>query len=200
VNKVSSALAVLDQGALLDTLRGRPDQNTVYVMGHIRPDADSVISSIFEAVRRQMAYPGSSTAWSESIPREVQHILGPEAVELLLKIPSPLPSNHVVLVDCHKVDPKYQMAVRSIIDHHIINKEFPYYVALSHEVSWSSTIQVYIKILGSGFELSLTMAKMLLEGTRLEAEPTLLLDMSDCDRLAVQRLGRSPRPLPPIRI
>lgn len=80
------------------------------------------------------------------------------------------------------------MSVRAIVDHHIIKKKFPYYVASSHEVSWSSTIQVYVKIIGSGFDLRPGMARVLLEATRLEAEPGLLEHVSEIDKTAIQRL------------
>jgi hypothetical protein len=80
------------------------------------------------------------------------------------------------------------MGVRSIIDHHIIRRSFPPYVSISHEVSWSSTIQVYIKILGSGLDLTPPLARLLLEATRLEAEPGLMEHISDLDRLAIRRL------------
>ncbi|KAE8440548.1 hypothetical protein EG329_007254 [Mollisiaceae sp. DMI_Dod_QoI] len=181
--------AIIDEGFMLDTLRITPNDETVVVMGHTRPDADSIVSSVFEAVRRRLVYPNQgSIPWCESVPREVRHILGPEATKLLLKIETPRRHYSIVLVDCHQVEPKYQMSVRAIIDHHIINKKFPYYVALSHEVSWSSTVQVYVKILGSGLELSPEMARKLLEATRLEAEPNLLFSMSELDRSAIRRL------------
>jgi len=180
---------LIDEAMMLDTLRSTPDDRTFFVMGHARPDADSIMSSVFEAVRRHLVYPDQgSLPWSESIPREVEHILGPAATDLLSKIDPPSRHNSIVLVDCHQVDSKYQMGVRAIIDHHVIDKKFPEYVALSYEVSWSSTIQVYVKILGSGLDLSPTMAQKLLEATRLEAEPTLLSSMSEIDRLAMQRL------------
>ncbi|KAH6670460.1 hypothetical protein B0J14DRAFT_97378 [Halenospora varia] len=104
------------------------------------------------------------------------------------KIDPPCHYNSIFLVDYHQVDSKYQMGVRAIINHHIIKKKLPYYVGLSHEVSWSSTIQMYLKILGSGLDLSPSMAKKLLEATRLEAEPTLLPSMSEVDRLAMETL------------
>lgn len=183
------SLRVIDETIMLDTLRSTPDDRTFFVMGHARPDADSIMSSVFEAVRSRLVYQDQGPLpWSESIPREVEHILGPEATDLLSKIAPPSRHNSIVLVDCHQVDSKYRMEVRAIIDHHVIDKKFPEYVALSHEVSWSSTIQVYVKILGSELELSPTMAQKLLEATRLEAEPTLLPSMSEIDRLAMQRL------------
>lgn len=107
----------------------------------------------------------------------MQYILGGEASEILASIPKPQRHNSIVLVDCHQTDAEYR------------KEEFPYYVALSHEVSWSSTIQVYVKILGSGMDLSPHMARTLLEATRLEAEPSLMPYMSEIDRLAIARLG-----------
>ncbi|KAK6388911.1 hypothetical protein LTR65_007192 [Meristemomyces frigidus] len=68
-------------------------------------------------------------------------------------------------------------------------------LAQSYETSWSSTLQVYIKLLGSGFDLDPTAAKMLAEATVLEAEPELMFAMGKVDRLAMERLKRIAAPM-----
>ncbi|KUJ24631.1 DHH phosphoesterase [Mollisia scopiformis] len=190
LEREATNLEIIHEAQLLSMLCSPPDDQAFFVIGHARPDADSVVSSVFEAMRRHLVYPNHACLpWSKSIPREVEHILGPEVTGLMSKISPPRRNNSIVLVDCHQADPKYQMGVRAIIDHHILNgKQFPYYMALSHEVSWSTTIQVYVKILGSGLDLSPGMAKTLLEATRLEAEPSLIPRMSETDQLAIARL------------
>lgn len=70
-------------------------------------------------------------------------------------------------MDTHTIDRAYSNLVRSIIEHHIIKEQFPYYVALSQEVAWSSTIHVYIEILGSGMDLDAKAARILAEATKL---------------------------------
>ncbi len=70
-------------------------------------------------------------------------------------------------MDTHTIDRAYSNLVRSIIEHHIIKEQFPYYVALSQEVAWSSTTHVYIKILGSGMDLDAKAARILAEATKL---------------------------------
>ncbi|OAG41893.1 hypothetical protein AYO21_03896 [Fonsecaea monophora] len=165
----------------------RPD--ATYVLGHPRPDADSACSALFEAVRRKVLYPERPVhTWCEYVPPEVKYILGPQFSSLLSRVAKPRNYHNIVLVDCHKTEACFRMGVRSIIDHHIIRKKFAPYVSISHEVSWSSTIQVYVKILGSGLDLAPSLAKILLEATRLEAEPGLMKYMSNLDRLAVKRL------------
>ncbi|KAL7797735.1 hypothetical protein V8C43DRAFT_313887 [Trichoderma afarasin] len=82
------------------------------------------------------------------------------------------------------------LILKSIIDHHIITRTFPYYVSVSQEVSWSSTLQVYIKFLGSGLELDRQSARLLLEATMLEAEPQLMTKMSNLDKLAFEHLRK----------
>ncbi|KAL7944575.1 hypothetical protein V8C42DRAFT_353466 [Trichoderma barbatum] len=124
-----------------------PD-STTYVVGHPNPDTDAIVSAVFEAARRSMTYGQRCAVWAEKLPFVVEHPLGD-------------------LIYC-----EHQM--KSIIDHHIITCTFPYYVSISQEVSWSSTLQVYIKSLGSGLDLDRQSARLLLEATMLEAEPQLM--------------------------
>jgi inorganic pyrophosphatase/exopolyphosphatase len=181
-------LPLIETSDLIDTIQQNDTQEAQYVIGHERPDSDSVVSALFEAVRRRLKYSRVCLPWSESIPREVEQLLGPKISRHLEKVPAPGPQNELILVDCNQVNPSLQMNVRAIIDHHIIGKTVPYYVAMSHEVSWSTTLQVYIKILGSGWDLSSNLAKILLDATALEAEPSLFMYMSDIDHLAIERL------------
>jgi hypothetical protein len=127
MNRDTKDLMIINKDHLLDTLRLAPGDGTCFVMGHRHPDADSIVSSIFEAVRRCLVYAALTfVPWSESVPREVRYILGDEATTLMSKTPSPGENNNIVLVDRHRTDTKYQMQVRAIIDHHIIDRNmFP---------------------------------------------------------------------------
>ncbi len=71
---------------------------------------------------------------------------------------------------------------------HVGKKEIPYYVAVSQDVSWSSKLHVYVKIGGSGLELSPKLARVPLEVTRSEAEQRLMSSMSRFDQLAMGSL------------
>lgn len=182
-------LRVIDHQAICNALSRPIGDDTTYVTGHPNPDADSIVSSVFEAARRGQVYPSkSSVAWTDRIPPVVEFILGPEICRHLNNTPKYLPYHDVVLVDCHTLEGGQQHQVKAVIDHHIIKARFPYYVALSHEVSWSSTVQVYIKMLGSGLDVDARTARILLEATKIEAEPALMQAMSKIDRLAVLRL------------
>ncbi|KAM0263406.1 hypothetical protein ACHAQJ_001262 [Trichoderma viride] len=77
----------------------------------------------------------------------------------------------------------YEHQITSIVDHHVNTRNLLYYVLISQEVSWSSTIHIYIKVLGSGLYLDRQPAKIPLEATLLEAEPQLMTKMSNLDRL-----------------
>ncbi|KAK6502687.1 hypothetical protein TWF506_003265 [Arthrobotrys conoides] len=171
-----------------------PGSSSTFVMGHPNPDADSVVSSVFEAARRALVAKDKSKshfAWAESIPAEVQHILGDALSEKISLDPQkPGPSDDIILVDCQNIEDHRKHQVKGVIDHHILTEQFPYYVAVSHEVSWSSTVQVYNKFLGSNLDLDGTTARILLEATRLEAEPELLKRMSALDRIAIARLEK----------
>lgn len=189
LQKEENSLPLLNEHLIGTTLSQAANNEAVYVKGHPNPDADCIVTSVFEAIRRSKVYSERvCLPWCKSIPREVRKILSSQNTALLSKIKKPKRENDIVLVDCHQTTSDLQMSVRAIIDHHIIKKKFPYYVACSHEVSWSSTIQVYVKILGSGMDLAPEMARILLEATRLEAEPGLLEHMSEIDKIAIQRL------------
>lgn len=188
-----AGLLMIDESMIGKCLSAEPDESTTFVTGHARPDADAIVSAIFEAVRRSLLRPGNAALPRvECLPREVAHVLGLKIAKLLRVGTSSNeelgPQNAIVLVDTHTIDRAHLHLVRSIIDHHIIKEQFPYYVALSQDVSWSSTLQVYIKILGSGMDLDARAAKILAEATKLEAEPELLHRMSELDRLALKRL------------
>ncbi|KAI1422157.1 hypothetical protein F5Y12DRAFT_786959 [Xylaria sp. FL1777] len=163
-------LQVVSFNTIADILDEMPGSNTTYITGHNNPDADAIVSSVFEAARRAVSQQISCVAWAERVPYVVKQLLGPRICNM-----------------------------KSIIDHHIISSRFPYFVALSQEVSWSSTIQIYIKFLGSGLDLDQKSARILLEATMLEAEPQLMAKMSRLDNLAFQRLatiGGNPRSYP----
>ena len=187
-------LSILDEKMILDCLSATVGEDTIFVTGHPRPDADAAVSALFEAVRRTLQSPPGTNALPcvEYIPPEVRYVLGPDITSRYRLCPAGSnslgSSNFIVLVDTHTIDSAHWNMVRAIIDHHIVRQQFPHYVAVSQEVSWSSTIQVYIKILGSGMDLNTTTARILLEATKLEAEPDLMVYMSEIDRLAFQRL------------
>lgn len=50
----SEDLIIINKDHLLSMLRNSPDDGTIFVMGHEHPDADSIVSAIFEAVRRSL--------------------------------------------------------------------------------------------------------------------------------------------------
>jgi hypothetical protein len=70
----------------------------------------------------------------------------------------------------------------------MVNATFPKFVAVSQDRSWSSTIQVYIKLLGAGFDLDKYTARILTAATMSQAEPALMDRCPATDRLALNRL------------
>lgn len=184
-----SHLKKLSKADMMSTLKRTTQEATTMVIGHPHPDADSIVTAVYEATRRVLVHKKEvCLPWCERVPNEVEHILGPVMSRLLGAIDAPSDLHDIVLVDCHETEEKFVPRVRAVMDHHIIRATLPYYVALSQEVSWSSTIQVYIKLLGSGFDLDARTATILLEATLLEAEPDLMVLMSEVDRLALARL------------
>jgi hypothetical protein len=117
-------------------LSGKPAKSTTYVVGHEHPDADSVVSSIFEAVRRNLIYSDQNCLpWAPSIPPGVLSIIGPEIAGMMLKVPEFSEYHRLTLVDCHRCDGANDSQVIGVIDDHQMTKKFPAYVALSNESS-----------------------------------------------------------------
>lgn len=54
------------------------------------------------------------------------------------------PTHDIILVDYHSFRAGREYQVKGIIDHHIVSRTFPYYISISQEVSWSSTVQIYV--------------------------------------------------------
>lgn len=170
-------------------------EKIIFVAGHNNPDADAIISAVFEAFRRSLLrdelclplVPGK-------IPKEVEALLGKDMSDLLLGSDHPLfreaeASGLVrwILVDWHEF--AYEPFVDAVIDHHILSKVYPYYVAVSHELNWASTLQVYVKILGNGLVIDQRLAQILLAGTLLEAEYQLMQQsMGYMDRMIYRHL------------
>lgn len=82
-------VSIITKQMLENVLSRAPDNRTTFVLGHSRPDADAIVSSVFEAVRWSRVYSGSCAVWVECIPREVQHILGDDISKLLRQMPKP---------------------------------------------------------------------------------------------------------------
>ncbi|PMD46006.1 hypothetical protein L207DRAFT_576886 [Hyaloscypha variabilis F] len=172
-----------------EILSGKPAKSTTYVVGHEHPDADSVVSSIFEALRRNLIYSDQNCLpWAPSIPHEILSIISPKIAGMMLKVPECSEYHRLTLVDCHHCDGVNDSQIKGVIDHHRVTKQFPAYVALSNESSWSTTLQIYIKIIGSGFDLDPETSRILAEATLLEAEPQLMTRRPKIDRLALERL------------
>jgi len=173
------------------TLTQSPSRNATYVVGHDHPDADSVLSAIFEAVRRNVRDPTQlSLPWAPSIPSEAISILGTELTNMFAKVPMFESQHNIVLVDCHRISGSKvnESQVKGVIDHDYIDQNFPEYVSVSQENSWSTTIQVYISMLGSGFDLDSETARILAEATMLETEPQLMKRRPALDQHALDRL------------
>ncbi|OGZ60493.1 MAG: hypothetical protein A3B96_00885 [Candidatus Spechtbacteria bacterium RIFCSPHIGHO2_02_FULL_43_15b] len=169
-------------------------EKIIVVMGHGNPDSDSIVSSIFEAYRRSCIYHEIVIPVVDGvIPPETVSILGEELVNKIITTNDEIfqvarQSGLVrwVLVDWHEFEtPQF---VEGIIDHHFIKRDFPYFVSISAERSWASTLQVYNKILGNGFLLDKKLAKILFKATLLEAEYELMNSMTYIDRCLFEHL------------
>ena len=103
---------LVTENDLLTIFQADDRQDATYVLGHLRPDADSVCSAIFEAVRRKVLHPDKPVhAWCEYVPPEVKHILGPQLSSLLSRAMKPQQYHNIVLVDCHETEAQFQMGV-----------------------------------------------------------------------------------------
>ncbi|KAE9370190.1 hypothetical protein N431DRAFT_31350 [Stipitochalara longipes BDJ] len=75
------------------------------------------VSSIFKSVRRNLVYPSQNhLPWAPSIPPEVLCILGPEIVDLTMKVPEFKDYHRLTLVDCHRYDGANESQIIVVID------------------------------------------------------------------------------------
>ena len=66
-----AGLLMIDESMIGKCLSAEPYEQTTFVTGHARPDADAIVSAIFEAVRRSLLRPGT-TAPSRVSPEDRQ--------------------------------------------------------------------------------------------------------------------------------
>jgi inorganic pyrophosphatase/exopolyphosphatase len=169
----------------------------VFVRGHDNPDADVVFSAVFEALRRSKVY-GEVVVpvVSGTLSDDIINVFGEDICKKILHTSSRLykQAEKSGLVRWTYVDTQEttnDQFLDSVVDHRLTPKEFPYFVAVSREVGWSATLQVYNKILGCGLDLDKELSGMLLAGTLLEAEYTLLEKvMAGTDRMLYDDLVR----------
>ncbi|KAK5993557.1 hypothetical protein PT974_06991 [Cladobotryum mycophilum] len=181
-------LRTIDHDMMVKALSSRPDANTTYVVSHDYPDADGIVSAVFEAFRRRAFYGEDCVVWLPNNSVITRQFLGGEISDFIESVPKFRSTNSIVLVDCHSIDDDSEHQVKAIIDHHPIIRTFAPSISISREISWSSTIQVYVKLLGSGFDLDAETAKVLLRATLVQAEPSLMARMGRIDQIALERL------------
>lgn len=100
---------------LADCSRGA-DASRLTVVGHPAPDADAVVSSLFEAWRLTCAgTPAEPLVQAAALPREVAWLLGDAAP--LMPLGAADPAARLVLTDHHDVA-AYPGQVVAVVDHH----------------------------------------------------------------------------------
>ena len=112
-------LLELTEAMILDCLSAPINKYTTFVTGHLQPDADTIVSSLFKAVGRIFLSPlsGNAMPYIKSLPPEVQLILGPTITHLHKVGPTNGSNedllhqlgdcNNIVLVDTHMVHPTH---------------------------------------------------------------------------------------------
>ncbi|MBE6806986.1 MAG: hypothetical protein E7527_03095 [Ruminococcaceae bacterium] len=91
------------------------------VTGHSAPDADAVISALFEAYRLTVAGTPAAPVLQGALPREVAYLLGDLAI-LLPTTDALDPAVPLVLTD-HNDVAAYQNPVMAVVDHHPVTTE-----------------------------------------------------------------------------
>jgi inorganic pyrophosphatase/exopolyphosphatase len=173
-------------------------KDIVFVMGHQNPDADTVVSSLFEAWRNQLLDKEAEylpMVQSEKLPEEVRRLLGDKISNQIM-----LRSNKLyekakrtglprwISVDQNK-DCNVQKYFISIIDHHVISdiaskQDIP----KTLEMCGSCTSLIVNKYLGMGLSFDKELAKILYGATLLDTENRVEHKMTVKDSLTMDYL------------
>ena len=174
-------------------------KKVVFVMGHKNPDADTAISCLLEAYRRQLL--DSKAVYipliqANEIPPEIDFLYGIEISKNILKHNDPFYEKvknsgiaKWVLTD-HNVSP-IQRYVEAITDHHLLAenaKRIP--VPLTWEMLGSSTAMVWLKLQGMGISLDKSLSKMVFGATLLDTENKDQYKMTYRDKLIMDLLHK----------
>lgn len=173
-------------------------RDIVFVMGHQNPDADTVVSSLFEAWRNQILDKEAEyipMVQSEKLPEEVRRLLGDKISDQIM-----LRSNKLyekakrtglprwISVDQNK-DSNVQKYFVSIIDHHVISdiaskQDIP----KTLEMCGSCASLIVNKYLGMGVSFDKELAKILYGATLLDTENRVEHKMTVKDSLTMDYL------------
>lgn len=163
----------------------------LFTMGHKNPDTDTVISSLFEAYRNSLIDPEQvfPIIQSDIVPDEVRRLLGKKISSMIITSSNDTYRQAAlsgqarwILVDHNKSE--VQKFAVSIIDHHQ-----PSEVALRQdisktlEMSGSTTALITQKLLGIGFEIPPSLAKLLYGATLMDTENRSDFKMTAKDEL-----------------
>lgn len=152
------------------------DTPDLLVLGHAAPDADALLSALFEAWRRHLTdgTKAVSVMQAHHVPREVAELLGDAAT--LLPTQASLarwPQVPLVLTD-HSHAPDKQSRVVAVIDHHLPQPGLD----LSHvdtciQRVGATTTLVALRLREQGFQPDRDVARMLLGAILLDTEGLL---------------------------
>ncbi len=144
------------------------DTPPLTVTGHPSPDADAVVSSLFEAWRLTKAgCPAVPLVQAESLPREVAWLLG-EAASLVPLGRADDPSRLLVLTDHHEVG-RYPGRVVGVIDHHPLSASLSVAEVQVRPVGAATTL-VTERIRRDGWVPDAVCARVLLGAILLDTE------------------------------
>lgn len=143
---------------------------TTYVIGHKKPDLDSVVSAMAVAeFRRLRGDKGNPTAAIvEPINPETEFVFSKFKASLpkLISSSDLLPEDRVVLVDHNEADQRMdnldQDKIIGIVDHHKLNLNLNFPIKITVQPVGSSTTIVYLKFVQYGFSIPTELAPLML--------------------------------------
>lgn len=158
------------------------EASRLFVVGHPAPDADAVISSLFEAWRLTKAgTPAMPLVQADTLPREVAWLLG-TAADLVPLGDAKNPHLRLVLTDHHDVA-AYPGRVTAVVDHHPVTAETEL-TGVEAEIRpvGAATTLVAQRIRRDGLVPDAVCARMLLGAILLDTEGLSPYKVKDEDR------------------
>ncbi|MBM3200157.1 hypothetical protein FJZ53_04410 [Candidatus Woesearchaeota archaeon] len=174
-------------------------EDIAFVMGHKNPDADTTISSLFEAWRNSILDKGSivyiPVIQNHNVPDEAKHLLGEEISESILLVTEEAYEKakkagtaRWISVDQNR-EPEVQKNFISIIDHHIASEVAKLQnLPKTLEMTGSCTALIVQKTLGMGLYFDKTLSRMLYGATLMDTENRVKHKMTVKDALIMDYL------------
>ena len=171
-----------------------------YVIGHLKPDTDSVVAAMALAKLYQQVscfgYTNVQAAITEAINPETQYLFDKFQVETpaILQASDLATDDQVVLVDHNEADQRLKdlpaEQIIEIVDHHKANLSFDHPIFLTFKTWGSSNTIVYFLMQQNNFVPDKTLASLMLAAILSDTVGFKSATCTDKDRQVAQELAK----------